>query len=94
MNTKYNIDEGINKTNSLTNELKHGFGKRNAVENRKSIMSTIILKISKQTIKQSFVKLSHKNKGNLKLVLQEDFKKSRPYTEFLFVKVTKKILVH
>ena len=62
--------ESSTKTNSLTNAFKHGFGKRrNAVKTKKkSLMSAIILKNCRQTIKDSFVKPSHKNKGKVKLV--------------------------
>ena len=62
--------ESSTKTNSLTNAFKHGFGKRrNAVKiQKKSLMSAIILKNCRQTIKDSFVKPSHKNKGKVKLV--------------------------
>ena len=62
--------ESSTKTNSLTNAFKHGFGKRrNAVKiPKKSLMSAIILKNCRQTIKDSFVKPSHKNKGKVKLV--------------------------
>ena len=35
---------------------------------KKSLMSAIILKNCRQTIKDSFVKPSHKNKGKVKLV--------------------------
>ena len=42
-------------------------------------MSAIILKNFKQTIKESFVKLSHKNKGKVKLVQHnKQFDNSEP----------------
>ena len=46
---------------------------------QKSLMSAIILKNFKQTIKESFVKLSHKNKGKVKLVQHnKQFDNSEP----------------
>ena len=61
--------ESSTKTNSLTNAFKHGFGKEEMPSKpKKSLMSAIILKNCRQTIKDSFVKPSHKNKGKVKLV--------------------------